>query len=228
MRTSRPARVVVFVEQLICAETLAGALEEPTAIVVATTTNRDALAEIVERRRPDLCLVDIPVPDAECLVAISEIIRRTPDTKVVALVGDVPAGFVDEALDAGVRGFARKDGTLRALRNTIERVAAGEARVGAETVLPTRFRPPVGLPRHGSGPTGCKLTHREYEVLDRMIAGQETRHIAAALRISRSTARTHVQNVRLKLGARTRLQAVAYAVGTGRHPSQPTGQPIAG
>jgi DNA-binding NarL/FixJ family response regulator len=218
VRTTRPARVVVHADELICAESLAGALEEPTAIVVATTTNRDELPEIVERRRPDVCLVDIPVPDAQCLVSIAETVRRTPDTKIIVLVGDLPAGFVDKALDAGVRGFIRKDATLRALRHTIERVAGGEAPVGAETLLRAQSRPHAQLSRHRFGPASCRLTHREYEVLDRMIAGQETRHIAAALSISRSTARTHVQNVRLKLGARTRLQAVAYAVGTGSTP----------
>lgn len=218
---------MVYIEHEICAESLAGALEEPTAVVVATTTNRDALPDIIERRQPDMCLLDIPVPDAECLVAAAEISRRAPETKIVALVGDLPAGFVDEALDAGIRGFVRKDATLRALRHTIERVAAGEAPVGAETLLRAPSRPQPGPQWHRFGPTTCRLTHREYEVLDRMIAGQETRDIAVEMRISRSTARTHVQNVRLKLGAHTRLQAVAFAVGTPGNPSRLHGRSVA-
>lgn len=54
-----------------------------------------------------------------------------------------------------------------------------------------------------------RLTVREREVLRRIADGQSTRQIARELDIASSTARTHANNVLVKLGARSRIQAAA-------------------
>ncbi|MCC9305860.1 LuxR C-terminal-related transcriptional regulator [Kitasatospora sp. RB6PN24] len=48
-------------------------------------------------------------------------------------------------------------------------------------------------------------------MLDRLAEGDDTIEIARALRMTTSTARTHVQNVLDKLGVHSRLEAVAVA-----------------
>jgi DNA-binding CsgD family transcriptional regulator len=55
------------------------------------------------------------------------------------------------------------------------------------------------------------LTPREHEVLELLAQGMATVEIAAALGISRVTARNHVTRVIEKLGVKTRLQAVLAA-----------------
>jgi len=59
------------------------------------------------------------------------------------------------------------------------------------------------------------LTPREIEVLVRVAEGEDTRVIAAGMRIAPSTARTHVQRVLMKLGVGSRLEAAALAARTG-------------
>ncbi len=59
------------------------------------------------------------------------------------------------------------------------------------------------------------LTPREAEVLVRVAEGEDTRLIAAGMRIAPSTARTHVQRVLMKLGVGSRLEAAALAARTG-------------
>jgi DNA-binding NarL/FixJ family response regulator len=56
-----------------------------------------------------------------------------------------------------------------------------------------------------------RLTPREREVLDLMAVGQDNRAIAARLGIRYTTVRGHVRSVIEKLGARSRLAAVARA-----------------
>jgi DNA-binding NarL/FixJ family response regulator len=60
-------------------------------------------------------------------------------------------------------------------------------------------------PRHS-------LTAREMEVLAGLVDGESTKALAARLGVTSATARTHVQNVLAKLGAHSRLQAVALVV----------------
>ena len=52
------------------------------------------------------------------------------------------------------------------------------------------------------------LPLRELEVLRLVALGWDTRHIAARLGISRHTVRNHIRNLRDKLGASTKLDAV--------------------
>ena len=55
------------------------------------------------------------------------------------------------------------------------------------------------------------LTERELEVLDLLAEGRSQRDIADRLSIARRTAETHIERVRVKLGARDRAHAVALA-----------------
>jgi DNA-binding CsgD family transcriptional regulator len=59
------------------------------------------------------------------------------------------------------------------------------------------------------------LTDREREVLARVAAGMSNDEIGAALFMSPLTAKTHVNRMMAKLGARDRAQLVVIAYETG-------------
>ena len=86
--------------------------------------------------------------------------------------------------------------------------------------LSARFQPgspdligtaPVDSPRGGES----KLTAREREVVRLVALGSTTRQIAADLHLSPDTIRSHVRNSMAKIGAHTRAQLVALALGDG-------------
>jgi DNA-binding CsgD family transcriptional regulator len=56
------------------------------------------------------------------------------------------------------------------------------------------------------------LTRREREMLSLLADGLTATEIAGQLVLSRETVKSHVRNAMLKLGARTRTQAVALAL----------------
>lgn len=59
------------------------------------------------------------------------------------------------------------------------------------------------------------LTRRESEVVRLLALGCDTRRMAAELRVSAETIRTHVRNAMAKTGARTRAQLVALVLADG-------------
>ena len=61
-------------------------------------------------------------------------------------------------------------------------------------------------------PREVNLTEREREVLSYLALGWETKYIAEELGVSWYTARNHIENLRTKLGASTRLEAVMVAI----------------
>jgi DNA-binding CsgD family transcriptional regulator len=76
---------------------------------------------------------------------------------------------------------------------------------------PSAEAPPGPVPRAGGrGPTA-----RERQILAMLATGDTDVQIAGKLNLSPATVQTHVRNVKGKLGARTRAQAVAMAVRSG-------------
>jgi len=66
---------------------------------------------------------------------------------------------------------------------------------------------PVPVTSNGNVP----LTRREIEILHIIASGLNTKDTAERLHVSPATIRNHVQNILGKLGAHSRLEAVAYA-----------------
>ena len=71
-----------------------------------------------------------------------------------------------------------------------------------------------------AGPRDVRLTEREREVLSYLALGWETKYIAEELGVSWYTARNHIRNIRQKLDASTRLEAVMTAMRLGILPSE--------
>ena len=74
--------------------------------------------------------------------------------------------------------------------------------------------------RAGPRPREVNLTEREREVLSYLALGWETKYIAEELGVSWYTARNHIENLRTKLGASSRLEAVMVAMRLGILPSE--------
>lgn len=83
----------------------------------------------------------------------------------------------------------------------------GEPAPAIPSVPSSASRPAVKDDRVSALP----LSEREREVLRLMASGQDTRGIADALCVSPATVRNHIQHILEKLGAHTRLQALAIA-----------------
>ena len=58
---------------------------------------------------------------------------------------------------------------------------------------------------------GVRLTRREVEVLEHLVAGFDNAQIAARLVVSPRTVTTHVEHLLMKLGVHSRTQAIALA-----------------
>ena len=77
-------------------------------------------------------------------------------------------------------------------------------------VIRERLSTPASLVAAAPGGNGA-LTRRELEILRIISTGLNTKDAAEKLHVSPATVRNHVQNILGKLGAHSRLEAVAYA-----------------
>ncbi len=233
-------------------QVLAAALEiaigtQPDMDCVGTTaTVEDALARVAEYR-PDVVLMDIELPGADGIEGTRRIKAAYPDVNILILTAGATAGRLASAAAAGAGGFLAKNGPfsdiLAAIRSPMQgkMVVEGatlkelvenipglpEPRPRAEQAQPAAQRQPLpGADENGQAAETARLTAREQEVLALMGEGLDPSAIAERLVLSVYTARGHVKNVMMKLGAHTQLEAVVLATKSGLLP--PRGAQLGG
>jgi len=182
-------------DHLMVAEMFAMMIERESDMHLAGTAHGVAEAiSLVASERPDVVLMDYRLPDGDGIAAVKEILEQWPETHVLMLSGDAPQDLM------------AKNRPMDELLSAIRSASRGELvfRVEEMNTLLEHLRKPVN-------PDADFLTRREIEVLQLLAEGYSTERIAAALFISIHTVRNHVSKILTKLGAHSKLEAVAIA-----------------
>jgi DNA-binding NarL/FixJ family response regulator len=197
-------------------------LESGGVEVVGEAADGAAAVSAVRRCRPDVVLMDIRMPELDGLEATRRILADRPVTaggdpvRIIILTTFDLDRYVYAALSAGASGFLLKDVTPDHLINAVRLVRDGDALLAPAITrrLVARFaRPdPMAAAAHRDLET---LTPREREVLVLLAGGLSNQELAASLRLSEATVKTHVTRILGKLNLRDRVQAVVLAYETG-------------
>lgn len=151
---------------------------------------------LVERRRPELLLVDQILPDWTGTELVRELRRRGVETPALLMTAAPREGLNEDAAVAGIQGTVLKSSEPEQLLVALRRVAAGTA---TRQAAHPRSQNPV------------TLSPREREIL-RLVAGGATNvEVADALGIGRETVKTMLYRAFEKLGVRRRSEAVSEA-----------------
>lgn len=172
-------------------------------VILGTALDGQAALAQIEEHHPVVCIADVRMPHIDGLELARQAATVAPDTAVLLYSGISDRGLASDALDAGARGFALKDAPLEDLRRALDTVAAGGLYI--DPVLAASL-----ASRSGDGRKA--LSEREREVLRLLAEGGSYAEIGASLFLSPDTVRAHAQRAMMKLGARTRTQAVAVAL----------------
>jgi len=202
---------------------VAGALADHADIEIVGEAT-DGLQAIAKTREliPDIVLMDISMPGMNGLEATRQIKAELPEVKIVILTIAEEDQNLFEAIKSGAQGYLLKDVEPQHLVEMVRGVFRGEApisRTAAAKILTEFSRHAREADAGDRSKTG--LTPREREVLGLVAGGATNKDIAAALDISPSTAKNHLQNILAKLHLENRVQAAAFAFREGLAPIRP-------
>jgi two-component system, NarL family, nitrate/nitrite response regulator NarL len=202
-------RLVLCDDHQILVESLAVALQARGYDVRAATTTPEACVHAIAEHQPDVCLLDLCLPEREDGLHVTQAIRAVhPRTLVLILSGMADPLTLSRAIQLGIAGIVRKDQTVDKIAAALEQAVAGEPVFQTDLVW--------DVVRHLADKPHREpweyLTTRETEVLRRIAAGESTKQMSRSMGIAASTVRTYAQNVLTKLGVHTRLEASAIAV----------------
>lgn len=177
--------------------------------VVGEAEDGASAVTLAESLDPDIVLMDLKMPGADGLAALTELRARGVKARVLVLTSVTERGHVLPAVQAGAAGYLYKDVDPQALVQAIRAVNDGHvlfAPDAAEAMLRD------GSAKRDDDRGLAALTEREREVLVHIARGRSNREIARALVVSEKTVKTHVSNLLMKLGVQDRTQAALYAV----------------
>ncbi|MGZ5302062.1 MAG: response regulator [Actinomycetota bacterium] len=185
--------------------------------VVAVTEDGESAAEAAEARRPDVALVDLQMPGIDGLETSRRIRAVSKETAVVVLTGADDELALGRAIQAGAQGFLRKTAAVQDLANAVRAAHRGEP-LNAHDEIEFALRRLRRLRARDDdiAQRFDRLTPRELQILQLLADGRAPDDIATQLKVSRNTLRTHIQNILMKLGVHSKLDAIVAAIRHGR------------
>jgi DNA-binding NarL/FixJ family response regulator len=170
--------------------------------IVGEAHSGPELMQLVERRSPDLVLMDLRMPGVVGTECIQRLRESRPELKMVVLSACDDRPSIDGALTAGANAYIVKSVNTSDIASVIRQASGGAV-----------FHAPRGAQPapQDSGPDLPMLTERERSILSAVAAGMTTATISKDLWVSEHTVKFHLTNIYRKLGVPNRAGAVRFA-----------------
>jgi DNA-binding NarL/FixJ family response regulator len=178
-----------------------------------------ALRRAIELR-PDVAILDLS-PGLNGIEVSRGLLAQCPHCRVVIFTVSEDATYLRQLLDLGIAGYVLKRSATDELSRSIHAVAAGgiylDPAVAAIAFgsVSGRATGPGGTLVQTDPETHTDLSARETDVLRLTAAGHSTKAIAAKLEIGVKSVDTYKTRAMAKLGIRSRVDVVRYALSKG-------------
>ena len=202
--------VIIADDHVIFRRGLRAILNEIAEVkVVAEASNGQELLGLLKRQQTDVVLMDIKMPLVDGIEATSEISKKYPAMKIIALTMHEEIGYFNRMVEAGASGFLLKKTNKDELQRAINAVMDGENYYSQEFLATINKHI---LPKKTSN---IVLSERETQVLDLICKGHSNNEIAELLGLSQRTIDGHRSRLFEKTGAKNAPNLVLFAIKNG-------------
>jgi DNA-binding NarL/FixJ family response regulator len=151
----------------------------------------------------DLLVLDLSMPGRSGLELLRRLAQRQPDLAVLVFTMHDSAAMLDQCLRAGAAGFVTKSSAPEVLVDAVRRAGRGEIALSPDMVLLQS--------QAQAGPPHTRLSSREFDILQQLLAGHAVEDIAQTLRLSTKTVANYQTRIRQTLGVGSAVELLRYA-----------------
>jgi DNA-binding NarL/FixJ family response regulator len=185
---------------------------EMNVTVVGFAKNGNEAVALVAEMQPDLCLLDVKMPECDGLEALVQIRERYPEVKVIMISAFINPTYIAKATLLGAFDYLAKGASRAEILSVLSRAYQKQDR--PESSLLLKYHRLMSR-RKDKNALGFNLTNREVQVLRHLGLGLTNHEIAISLSISIETVKEHVQNILRKTDGSDRTQVAVWAVRKG-------------
>lgn len=171
-----------------------------------------AALALILAERPDVAVLDVSMPRLNGLDLARRLAAEMPGVRVIALTVHEDRAYVQQLLDAGVRGYLLKRSAAEDLLRAVRAVAEGGVYLDPAVAGNALAEEPAA--NHAAASDGV-LSPREADVLRFTAQGFSNKEIAGRLAVSVKTVETYKARASDKLGLRSRAEIVRYGAAKG-------------
>jgi DNA-binding NarL/FixJ family response regulator len=201
-------RVMVVDDHQAMREGLRRILETDESILLVgqAASGQEAIKLAIEIK-PDIILMDVRLSDIDGVTATREIKRNNPKT-IVLMFTMFSGEHVKTALEAGASGYLLKDSSGKEILDAIHQAYEGYYPLSPGLVKEMMEE----YAQYLKNKNNKILTERQIQILKLVAEGNNSKEISKKIFISRSTAKREIKEIKNKLEANDRAQAVTRAI----------------
>lgn len=182
--------------------------------IIGEASDGKELFTKIETLHPDILIMDISLPGMSGIEITKKICMDRPEIKVLILSMYNNEEFIFNSLKAGAKGYLPKTTSRNEMLEAIYTINNGEEFFG-EAIRKIMLRSYVKRATDDEKPedkSSEQLTAREIEILKLYVEGLINKEISDKLDISIRTVETHKNHIMRKLGLRSTVEMVKYAI----------------
>ena len=207
-----PIRVLIVDDHVILRQGIQVMLnEEEDFEIVGEAENEKAALSIAVESKPDIVLVDMSLETSNGLDTAKQLLRCSPDTRIVLFAGSNDEKLLFEAIRIGVHGYLQKTLSIDDLRRALRAIQCGE-RVLGESQAVTQVVIEFHRLANEQERLNRGLSMVEIELLRLASNGYTNKAIGKELYWSEVQVKRKMQDIYRKLEVNDRAQAVAEAM----------------
>ncbi len=207
MKKKTPIRIIIADDHKMFIQGLNSLLKKHTHIqVIGEAANGEEAIQLLETNEVDIAVLDIDMPDMNGVTAAKIILEKFPKVKILILTMHDEGTFIKELIDMGVLGYILKNRGKEEFVEALETIANGDEYLKGEVLgnyIATNKIPEPKL---------VHITKRELQVLQLLAEDNSSKEIAVKLKIGTTTVETYRRNLIDKIGVKSSLGLVKYAI----------------
>lgn len=204
-------RVLIVDDHQIVSDGVKTLLEDSHYVVIGTASSEKECLTIIKENTPEVILMDVKLGSDSGIYTTKMIKADYPETKVVMLSSSTDEYAIIESIKAGADGFLTKSCGKEELLKALEEVLKG-FQYFSKAIQPTMLKSLLNRIKYPNLSEQQHLTDREIEITRLFAEGMRYKEIGEELNISTSTVESHKNKILTKLGLKTTLDLVKFAI----------------
>lgn len=202
-----PIRVLLVDDHAVVRAGYRMLLEQAGVTIVGEAESGESACRMFVETQPDVVVMDLSLPGISGIEAVRRIVAREAKARILVFSMHDDPVFIDQAINAGARGYITKRSAATVMLDALRAIAAGRVYIEPGLAQELAFRKIRETDNPFAG-----LSTREFEICMLLAQGCNTTEIARRLSISYKTVANYSTQIKGKLGVGTTAELARLAI----------------